>query len=426
MRRAIFLAVLLSALLVAGGCPGEGDDDTSPAGDDDTTPTDDDDDMSPADDDDDDTTPADDDDTTPTDDDDSAPGDDDDAAACGEHVYPWPMVGGGPAKTAFSAGGSPTSPDIIWSTFLGAGLSKVIAVVDDAVVAKAQDNSLVVSLDPCDGTMNWQTGFGDSLRSVVVMDDLVFLGTESGYVHALDIETGSSVWTQFAGWQTSLNAIDGIVLVTSRGAEDLRAFDAATGALLWRVGSFPSTANCAAAAEGVVFQNSGGTAEMYALDLYTGSNLWSSSLLNNCTHAPIFEDGVLYAGDVSGNLYALDASTGAGIWSTSVGTDVFATAVGYGMLIAASWNGYVYAFDKVTGSLVWSFDTGTGAMNNADVVLAGDRVIFADADESVRALDVYSGQELWTFGGGTYTPIADGRVFVGDTGGTVYALGAPY
>jgi outer membrane protein assembly factor BamB len=92
---------------------------------------------------------------------------------------------------------------------------------------------------------------------------------------------------------------------------------------------------------------------------------------------------------------------------------------------------YVYAFERETGAVRWRTEAGPGAP--ADLAIEGSLVYAATLAEELLALDVETGNRVWSFSTGaaneafllTSTPaVADGRVFFGGLDGALYALDA--
>jgi len=428
--RAFFIFLAACCLLI--GCFGPpfvdvlgGDDDTTPAtDDDDTTPAgDDDDDTTPSDDDDDDdSTPSDDDDTTPSDDDD----DDDDttppAVDCQVTPHPFTTMRANAAMTGFNEGSFPSSPDVAWTVWLGPGETMVRAVVDDRVLASAGGGSELVALDKCTGVELWRTT--TTLRHLAVTDGVVITCDESDPVRGLDLQTGAELWT-FGSGRNSVNAADGVVYVTGYSSGTLSALDALSGVTLWSVWPINGTSAPCALHDGVVYQNHWSPGQIDAYDAATGALLWSTPTVGESPNTPAYEAGILFGGDTFGTLFALDPDDGTILWTTNVGQDVYARGAAHGIVFATSHNGRAYAYDGATGTQLWVLDPGAGVMPNIPSSADG-AVLIGDNQGLFSALDVYTGQLLWDYPGGTRSAIVDGHVFAGNSNGDVFALGEPF
>ena len=189
---------------------------------------------------------------------------------------------------------------------------------------------------------------------------------------------------------------------------------------------------------------------------------------------PVVADGTLYtveSGRDAGGLVARDAATGRVEWSTAVergGAMGVPTVVGdalvvqsYGTLFAfdratgevrwerdigrgppgspavvdgvaylangsfSEWPTEAFAYDVETGEERWRVDLGTGELRlRGSVAVADGRLFLVDGD--LVALDTADGSELWRAEfddpAETTPTVADGTVYVTDTGGTLHAV----
>jgi hypothetical protein len=87
----------------------------------------------------------------------------------------------------------------------------------------------------------------------------------------------------------------------------------------------------------------------------------------------------------------------------------------------------LYVLNATNGSLVWRFDTELPLGNSPTV--ANGVVYVGGYDRKIHALDARSGQHLWEFSGAqagydTNPLVIEGKVFVGNRDGYMYAIGA--
>jgi alcohol dehydrogenase (cytochrome c) len=114
--------------------------------------------------------------------------------------------------------------------------------------------------------------------------------------------------------------------------------------------------------------------------------------------------------------------------------------VANGLMYIAEGSGRVLALDAVTGELVWThvrtypqdIASSEAYPRHRGVAVYGDVVYFPTADSFLVALDARTGQKLWEVQTGDYKTgeghahaplIADGKVFIGNTGGDFAARG---
>lgn len=96
-------------------------------------------------------------------------------------------------------------------------------------------------------------------------------------------------------------------------------------------------------------------------------------------------------------------------------------------LIYVSTSKGLYALHSMDGSVVWRYDTNMPLGNSPTVI--GDILYVGGYDRKLHVLNAVTGAHLWEFTGAgagfdTNPLVVDGRVFVGNRDGTMYAIGA--
>ena len=194
----------------------------------------------------------------------------------------------------------------------------------------------------------WQfTMGGEKVRSSpVVVNGIVYEGSNDGDVYALNAANGSLVWKTHIGNVAIISTpavVNGIVyigLLLDVYTGHVAALNATTGVIIWAVAP-------------------------------TGSGVESS---------PTVVDGVVYIGSGAGRLYALNAATGASIWyfATNGATGVASVAVVNSVVYVTSIGGYVYALNAENGGLIWTFNAGNALYSSPAVV---NNVAYVASDE---------------------------------------------
>lgn len=148
--------------------------------------------------------------------------------------------------------------------------------------------------------------------------------------------------------------------------------------------------------------------------------------------SPIIWHDVVLVGTRRGEVHAIDRTTG-----RKRGTEEFGEAIegspvldGDVLYVPSAWGGRaVTAYNVRTGATRWRFE---GPPVEAGLLILGDRLITADLEGTVRALDVQNGEALWEqalSGGSTgvyATPLAvdADQIAVADDNGQVALLTA--
>ncbi len=174
-----------------------------------------------------------------------------------------------------------------------------VAVGDGLVYVGCNGNGFngVCALNQSNGTLAWSANIGTNSLAFSVGKKLLFVNAYFEYeVIALDVSTGSTVWT-FATDGSDFPAAVAKNVVYARGSDyELNALNAKTGALIWsgtpqNITSSPSLAN------GVIYVGQAGSnwPAASAFDASDGTLLWSSPGGAGYGYvSPIVANGTLY------------------------------------------------------------------------------------------------------------------------------------
>src|SRR5262252_5502760 len=171
---------------------------------------------------------------------------------------------------------------------------------------------------------------GDVVASPTVANGLVYVGSGSGVMYALDKRTGDARWTVNLGSPISSSAAvaNSLVYVGTRDGR-LHALDAATGKQKWWVPTGPT----------IPFPWG-----------HESGDVWTSS--------PTVADGLVLFGGGDGLLYGVSARAGSVLWRARTGGRIRgAPAVADKRAYVGSFDGCVYAIDVVSGKQIWRFET---------------------------------------------------------------------
>lgn len=260
---------------------------------------------------------------------------------------------GGTYDTAFIAVDA-NSGERRWRIDTGGASSRKFApptVTEDTVLTTMPQGEgygggrMVTALD-LDGALRWQTWIEEMYSgSLPVSANRVYIPTASG-VQALDLETGSTVWTalpqvQFQPAATPLVS-DGTLFVaeTADPGVTFIALDAATGDEQWRTAYAPDarypTRIGTVDDERVYLQLGAIDDDIIALDRTDGSERWRA-VIDQPDRKYVPTDGVARVGDL---LYvggaAIDPTDGSTVWKHPLPVS------GYGRELSAVADGVVY------------------------------------------------------------------------------------
>ena len=280
----------------------------------------------------------------------------------------------------------------------------------------------LLALDPQTGTEMWafQAQSGPIL-AVAADADNVYFGAGDDRFYAVNLMDSNRAWsfkTDGAIWSSSPLLMDTMVYFGSDHGQ-VYALDMKTHQVIWE----------ATVESGVLWQLTGDEKHvyvetqryLYALDRQTGTEAWKVATPDKWNPAAVM-DGVVYAGNGDRQFVAIDAATGKQMWAfeppLGQWSEWSAPVVTEDRVFVGASNKFMYALDRATGQEVWKFETADWA--TTDPILLEDVLYFgvgahanlaeADAQRPFYALDASTGAVLWTFDG-------DGLVYAAATVG---------
>ena len=198
-------------------------------------------------------------------------------------------------------------------------------------------------------------------------------------------QTGLSGVYSTPAYATLANHSPVIVVGTTDADDAIYAFNATTGAILWRfqtlvgidadVGAPPTIAEpgtigavgTASYTDGVVY-DTGKDGQTYALDLQTGAQIWTFNIKKTIHHGNPAQSGAALVGNAvyigyGAGVFSLNATTGALIWVSPVANPVISSIsvtgpAGSQVIAVGDYAGNVDIFKLSTGANLFTFATG--------------------------------------------------------------------
>lgn len=261
----------------------------------------------------------------------------------------------------------------------------------------------------------------------------LFVADRFGVVHALDA-AGRTRWTfQAAGAVEAGLVLDGDRLYVVSTGGHAYGLDPAEGTVLWDYKAATELATTPTLAGGKLLVPSLSNT-LVALDAKSGKFLWfhrgpppAKLTIHGAAGATVAGDRVLTAFS-DGSVVCLGLADGAQQWTRTFGAkgefvDIDSTpAVAGGRVYVASYGEGIYALDLATGDDVWSVDDVPGAVH---VAAAGPNLLVT-ASGVVAAFRLTDGQRQWKVqlpGGGPTQPLVLGdTAFIGTDEGPLYGV----
>jgi outer membrane protein assembly factor BamB len=297
------------------------------------------------------------------------------------------------------------------------------AVVNGLVYIGSKSGFLF-ALDAGTGDERWRANLGDYIvrSSPAVVDSQVYIG--AGYsLFSLDATTGDETWrgrTSFSG-SSSPSFFDGTVFVASQSSS-VYAFDAATGKTKWSFQTDGPVFSSPAVTSDLVFVGTD-NGKLLALSIKSGQTRWRFDTEGGIFSSPAVAGDLVYVTSKGGKTYALEIATGKLRWSYDAGGEA-SPAVSGGTLFVAGADGGLYALDAATGGdPKWLFPTGS-PITTSPVVAAG--VVYVASGTTLYAIDAQTGSEVWRYAAGyridTSPVVVNGYIFIGGKDGFLDAI----
>lgn len=350
-------------------------------------------------------------------------------------------------------------------TSVVAALAVVASLMASSVATFANQPAVAYQIDPAhSGSQNdgltpplaqrWSRELGTSSSTIsypLIVDGKVFVLVDNGLnnngtnLYALDQATGATVWGPFEDkighFSFAALAYDaGRVFVLNYDGV-LRAFDAATGTMVWQTflfGEYPDHRilweflTPPTAANGMVYVSGVGLGtEMLAVSQQDGTLKWFSNVTGGQHSSPAVSASAVYVSYSAAATTALSPTTGQLLWQNKA-------AGSFEGRSPVLFNNRLYVRDLVfrgtkvldvsTGALLASVDEGTIGGEPPTPAFAGSMGYFSDTSRGLKARNATTLADIWTFNGDSpinTAPIVDnGFVYVASFNGTLYALNA--
>jgi len=248
------------------------------------------------------------------------------------------------------------------------------ALTPDGQLIVGGFDTVLYSLDPADGAINWTfEGSRDRwIGSVLVANDLIYAPSADYKLYALNLE-GELQWTFQAGqalWAAPVSDGERVYLTSLDH-------------------------------------------QVYALNARTGEKIWAAPLDGAVLGTPALGlDGTLYVGTFGGTMFALDAASGEARWQVpSSGWIWGGAALDADNLYFGCADGEFYSFTLADGRKNWQLQPNGPILGSPLVV--GDLVMFGTESGSLYTVDRQGKTNEMTIGGKLYgTPVMAGDLIL--------------
>lgn len=342
----------------------------------------------------------------------------------------------------FSKTGVPQAQNALRWSYATGGVVQSSPVVVNGILYVGSDDYNVYALNATTGALIWKYLTGGAVKSsATVFNNNVFIGSNDGYLYCLNATSGTLVWRTKAYTTGTVKSspvvLYNTVFATWGGMWEVTntvGLDINTGLEKWRFRA--SRVNeSGMSADSVQFVFPSGDNMLSAADIATEIRQWKATGFHNDACMPIIDDNyALYGGE--GYLTAFNRKTGVGAWTYNVGSSTDAlpkSTPAIGTIDSAGiskriifWGNLKKSFHAVTlnGKKSWS-RTFTQPIKSSPAL--ANNVVYVGCDDSTMyALDAATGSTIWTYktGKAIYSSpwVENGFVYFGSDDGKVYAI----
>ena len=298
-------------------------------------------------------------------------------------------------------------------------------VVSEKSLFVLRDDAVAEAIDKTNGKVRWTTKVGSLSASTPHLEGerlyLTVLENRhggAGRALALSTKSGNTHWSKElpSRAESSPVVVDGVMYF---GSEDgtVYALKAANGKQLWTYQAAGAVKGGLAYKDGRLFFGDY-AGKMYAIRAKDGSEVWQASTQGasfgfasgRFYSTPAVAYGRVYNGNVDGYVYSFAEDTGELAWRTKTGGYVYAAPAvgappgGEPTVYAGSYDNTFYALDARSGSVRWTY--GARGRISGPATILGDTVYFSDLDsDSTVGLDARTGAKRFDYPRGSYATV---------------------
>nr|WP_241429849.1 PQQ-binding-like beta-propeller repeat protein [Haloferax larsenii] len=183
-------------------------------------------------------------------------------------------------------------------------------------------------------------------------------------------------------------------------------------------------------ADGEIYTPVPGESDITALDPNDGETRWRTTITEDDTfgadfNRPAVKDGLVYVTYWPNGVAALHTESGEKHWQRNVDEQLLLPPIATEAGLVVPSREVVWLLDPNDGTTLWKRTLDANATESTPAVADG-KVFVTDELESLHALDLETGETLWTapFGGATAPVVADGVVYAVKEGYSLFAFDA--
>ncbi|OIV40052.1 pyrrolo-quinoline quinone [Flavobacterium johnsoniae] len=294
-------------------------------------------------------------------------------------------------------------------------------IAQNGIVYIGSEDGFLYAVDEKTGNEKWKFKTNGAIHSSPsISEKTIYFGSFDGYYYAVNIQTGKEIWKFKTGGEHWLGEIGlwGMKPETEY-MEDLWDFYLSSP-IVYQNGKTNL----------VLFGSSDGN--IYAVDAKIGKEIWKFKTNGPVHGTPVIDQNKIYIGGWDAVLYALNVENGKEIWQFATGTQMgfkgiqSTVAVADGKVLFGARDPHFFSLDAETGKLNWKYDAENSWILSSAVIK--DNTIYVGTSDTyaLLALDLKTGKEKYRLKTNGYVysspAIAGNTVYFGDFTGNFFAL----
>jgi len=347
----------------------------------------------------------------------------------------WPHPRGGLSGTGISTSPLADAYELAWTYTTGGAVLSSAVIVNGIVYVGSEDKHLH-AINAATGQRVWAFEADRLIDASPIVDEgVVYIGTDGGAFHALDAATGEPRWLFQTGGRiageagvTTLTEEDGshtkVVLVGSHDGL-LYCINAATGEQRWtyETGDY---INCGVVMDGEHIVLAGCDTYLHLVDRNTGQSLGEAELGGEVAGTPALAHGYAYIGHMQNEVVAVNLASTEIAWRFHDRDFPFvgSPAITADRLLIGSRGRRLYCLNLATGQAIWNIRTEGGVEGSP--VISGDRAVYGSAGGRLSIIALEDGATIWQYDLGADIDVSPavtpGLIVVGSEDGNIYAF----
>ena len=294
-------------------------------------------------------------------------------------------------------------------------------IAKDGIVYIGSEDGFLFAIDEKSGNLKWKFKTNGAIHSSLsLFENIIYFGSFDGNYYAVNTKNGKLLWKFKTGGEHWLGEVGmGGMKPETQYMEDLWDFYLSSP-VVYEKGKSAF----------VLFGSS--DSNIYSVDAKNGELKWKFKTNGPVHGTPVIDKNKIYVGGWDATLYALEAESGKLIWQFQTGTQTgfkgiqSSVAVHDGKVYFGAREPFFFALNADTGKLVWKYDAENSWILSSATIK--DNIVYVGTSDTyaLLALDAKTGTEKYRFktNGWTYSSpvIAGNTIYIGDFTGNLFSL----